>query len=68
MDNIVADFIEYLTGTKNYSSHTATAYQSDIYEFIKFMTQFADSEPDLNTLARADTIFFRSFLADCQRR
>lgn len=68
MDNIVADFIEYLTGTKNYSSHTATAYQSDIYEFIKFMTRFADGEPDLSTLARADTICFRSFLADCQRR
>ena len=37
MENIVADFLDYLTGVKNYSSHTRTAYESDVRDFLGFM-------------------------------
>ena len=30
MKDIVSDFLEYLTRTKNYSAHTVTAYETDI--------------------------------------
>ena len=36
MEEYVSAFIEYLTQTKNYSAHTATAYETDIRDFIKF--------------------------------
>ena len=34
MNAVVVEFIEYLTQTKNYSSHTATAYETDIRDFV----------------------------------
>ena len=68
MKDVVADFSEYLTGVKNYSPHTATAYENDINDFLTFYTRFNGASPFLADLSRADTICFRSFLADCQRR
>ncbi|MBP3398023.1 MAG: tyrosine recombinase XerC [Alphaproteobacteria bacterium] len=68
MQNVVAEFIEYLVQTKKYSSHTATAYENDIYDFLRFYENFTGTSPFPRDLARADTICFRSFLADRQRR
>jgi integrase/recombinase XerC len=68
MNEIVGEFIEYLTGTKNYSEHTATAYETDIREFLKFYERFAGGNVGLADMARADTICFRAYLADRQRR
>ena len=68
MNEIVGEFIEYLTGTKNYSEHTATAYEIDIREFLKFYERFAGDNVGLADMARADTICFRAYLADRQRR
>lgn len=68
MNEIVAEFIEYLTNTKNYSSHTATAYETDIYDFIKFWDNYAGGTATLADMARADTLCFRAWLADRARR
>lgn len=68
MNDAVADFINYLKQTKHYSEHTATAYERDISDFLKFYVKFSGATPSLKDMARLDTIFFRSFLADCQRR
>lgn len=68
MEEQVAAFIEYLTQTKNYSVHTATAYETDIRDFIKFYENFNGSDVSLSDFARADTICFRAWLADRQRR
>ncbi len=68
MNDAIAEFIQYLVGTKNYSEHTATAYDKDIRDFIEFYENFTGTPPYPRDLARADTICFRSFLADRQRR
>ena len=68
MNEVVVEFIEYLTKTKNYSSHTATAYDADIRDFLKFYEDFSGSPPFPRDLSRADTICFRSYLANRQRR
>lgn len=68
MNEIIGEFIEYLIGTKNYSEHTATAYETDIREFITFYEKFAGGTVGLSDMSRADTICFRAYLADRQRR
>ncbi len=68
MNDAVAEFIEYLIQTKNYSSHTATAYESDISDFLKFYQDFLGAPPFPRDLSRADTLCFRSYLANRQKR
>lgn len=68
MNDAVADFINYLKQTKHYSEHTATAYERDIADFLRFYVKFSGATPSLQDMAHLDTIFFRSFLADQQRR
>ncbi len=68
MNDAVADFIDYLANAKKYSQHTVTAYEADIQDFLRFYENFCGTQPELTDLARADTICFRSFLADRQRR
>ena len=68
MNAVVVEFIEYLTQTKNYSSHTATAYETDIRDFLKFYEDFSGTPPFPRDLSRADTLCFRSYLANRQRR
>ena len=68
MNEYLDEFIEYLTGTKNYSEHTATAYETDIREFIEFLGRFIGGDVGPATMAAADTICFRAYLADRARR
>ena len=68
MRDAVNDFIQFLTQTKHYSSHTASAYENDILDFLKFYENFNGTQPLPRDLERVDTICFRSFLADRQRR
>lgn len=68
MNDAVAEFLEYLSGTKNYSSHTVTAYDTDIRDFLDFYQRYSDAPPFVSDLARADTLCFRAWLADRQRR
>ncbi|MFQ6777729.1 MAG: tyrosine recombinase XerC [Alphaproteobacteria bacterium] len=68
MNDTISDFIDYLLHTKNYSVHTATAYESDIMDFINFFGKFIGSAPQLSDLATADTLCFRSWLADRAKR
>ena len=68
MNDAVAEFIDYLTQTKNYSVHTATAYETDIRDFIKFYDNYIGADVSLADFARADTICFRSWMADRGRR
>lgn len=68
MNEIIAEFIEYLIGTKNYSEHTASAYETDIREFLGFLEKFLGGNVELRDMARADTICFRAYLADRARR
>ena len=67
MNEIIADFVDYLLNTKNYSIHTATAYETDIRDFIDFFKRFNDGV-ELNDIARADNFVFRGWLADRAKR
>ena len=68
MNDAIDDFVQYLAGVKNYSPLTAQAYESDVRDFVKFYEKFVGRPPMVRDLGHADTICFRSFLADCQRR
>ncbi len=68
MIDVINNFIDYLLNTKNYSSHTATAYEKDIHDFLGFYKKFNGGDVFLNDLSRIDTIGFRSYLADRQKR
>ena len=68
MKNAIADFITYLTDVRNYSQHTAVAYENDIWDFVAFYKKFTSNDVLPDDLARVDTLCLRSFLADRQRR
>ena len=68
MNEIIAEFIDYLLNTKNYSTHTATAYESDINDFLKFFARFNDGTVELQNVAKCDTFAFRAWMADRARR
>ncbi|MBR4507195.1 MAG: tyrosine recombinase XerC [Alphaproteobacteria bacterium] len=68
MNEIIADFIDYLLNTKNYSAHTASAYDADVRDFIKFYERWANATLLPADLGKIDTICFRAWLADRARR
>lgn len=68
MQDVVNEFVQFLIQTKHYSSHTTSAYENDILDFLKFYENFNGTQPLPRDLERVDTICFRSFLADRQRR
>ena len=68
MNEVIADFINYLLNTKNYSTHTGTAYESDVLDFVNFYARFNNGEMTMADLANADTFTFRSWMADRARR
>ncbi len=68
MNEVIADFINYLLNTKNYSTHTGTAYETDVSDFVNFYARFNNGEMTLADLANADTFTFRSWMADRARR
>lgn len=68
MNEVIAEFTNYLLKTKNYSSHTAIAYETDIRDFTDFYAKFHGADVFITDLSRIDTIAFRSWLADRQRR
>ena len=68
MQDIVQDFLEYLEKIKGYSVHTVSAYEMDVDEFLDFLSKFNGLDVGVADLARADTICFRAYLADRQRR
>lgn len=68
MQDAIAEFSEYLVKTRNYSSHTADAYTADLNDFYKFWFGFNGGAVSLSDLARIDTLGFRAWLADRQKR
>ena len=68
MQDIVQEFLEYLEKIKGYSVHTVSAYEMDVDEFLDFLSKFNGLDVGVADLARADTICFRAYLADRQRR
>jgi integrase/recombinase XerC len=68
MNEAIANFLDYILRTKNYSTHTADAYEMDVRDFINFYERFSGADIFPADLARVDTIAFRSWLADRQRR
>ena len=68
MNEIIAEFKDYLLNTKNYSTHTVSAYESDISDFVGFYKKFTDNAPQIHDIERVDTLGFRSWLADRAKR
>ncbi|WP_195555495.1 tyrosine recombinase XerC [Weissella cibaria] len=56
-------FLDYLRVERQYSEDTQKAYQSDITEFVGFLTDSGDSKPvDLTTIDQYDARVFLSML------
>lgn len=68
MNEVIAEFVDYLLNTKNYSTHTASAYQNDIHDFVKFFARFNNGSVALTDIAKADTFAFRAWMADRAKR
>lgn len=68
MQEYIDEFCNYMVGTRNYSLHTSVAYAIDIDDFIEFLRGFNGKTVELHDVARADTICFRAWLADRQKR
>ncbi len=68
MNEYISDFIDYILNTKNYSVHTANAYESDVRDFVNFYDNFNGAPVQINDMGRVDTLTFRSWLADRSRR
>lgn len=68
MNDIIAEFQDYLLNTKNYSTHTATAYENDIKDFMNFVARFDNGVVELKDIADSDTFTFRGWLADRAKR
>ena len=68
MNEIILEFLNYLSHAKKYSAHTAAAYDSDVRDFVGFYQNWGGAIVGPRDLARVDTIGFRAWLADRQRR
>ena len=68
MQELVAEFTDYLVKTRNYSTHTADAYSADLADFEHFWIDFNGGNLTLTDLSGVDTLGFRAWLADRQRR
>lgn len=68
MNDIIAEFVDYLLNTKNYSTHTASAYENDIRDFVNFFGRFDNGNVKLTDVGVADTFSFRGWLADRAKR
>lgn len=68
MNDTIVDFIDYLTDVKHYSSHTASAYETDVRDFVVFFNEYNGTVCMPADLGRADTLCFRAWLASRQRR
>jgi len=68
MNEVIIEFIDYLLKTKNYSSHTAVAYETDIRDFVKFYEDFNGGDIYINDMGAINTMAFRSWMASRQKR
>lgn len=68
MTETITEFLTYLLKTKNYSSHTVTAYEHNIYDFVNFYKKYTGDDILPNDLSRADAMTFRAWMADRHRR
>ena len=68
MDDIIAEFVDYLLNTKQYSTHTATAYNTDVHDFVCFLGKFNSNPVRIADVSGADALTFRAWLADRTRR
>lgn len=68
MNTAISDFIQYLHNVRGYSDNTLVAYETDVRDFVAFYTDFSGMSPTPHDLAGVDTLAFRSFLAERQRR
>lgn len=68
MNSELESFINYLLNTKKYSNHTATAYQSDIEDFIKFYGGYCGNSILIKDFSKTDSLGFRAWLADRVKR
>ena len=59
----VADWLEYLSGQKNYSAKTVESYQTDLKYFLKFIEDYYEEDASIRLLEKLEVRDFRSWIA-----
>lgn len=64
LQNIVTEWLLYLTQQRNYSKNTIDSYRNDIFHFINFMHKFYEKNIDIESIKSVDVRLIRSWLSD----
>ena len=70
MSDVVTEFLRYLEGERNVSSHTLRAYATDLSHFLTFLDSSEESDSGESTTALLQTVdrhTIREYLAKLQR-
>jgi len=70
MTDVVTDFLRYLEGERNVSSHTLRAYATDLSQFLAFLgddPESGDAGASTALLQNVDRHTIREYLAELQR-
>jgi len=67
ISDLIKIWIGNLRSVKNYSSHTALAYQKDVEDFVDFLKSYSDGLT-LKVLIDLDVLGFRSWIASRKMR
>ena len=68
LQNIISEWLQFLSQTRRYSKHTITAYQQDIANFCGFLTRHQGSLVTLNHLETLSLTTLRSWLSERQQQ
>jgi len=68
MQEEIKQFLSYLRDTKKYSNNTVDAYQRDLADFVGFVARLNSAPVFARDAANMDTLVFRGWLADRQKR
>ncbi len=67
MKETLRGFLQYLRN-RNVSPHTVAAYESDITQLLKFISQMKETQVDKLRPADVDVIAIRAFMSDLHRK
>ncbi|RTK92692.1 MAG: tyrosine recombinase XerC [Rickettsiales bacterium] len=64
LQNIITEWLLYLTQQKNYAKNTIDSYRNDIFHFVNFMHKFYEKNIDIESIKSVDIRLMRSWLSD----
>ncbi len=63
VNNLIKEWINYLTHQKRYSAHTTKAYLTDLFYFFSFLNSYTEEQVTLKSIEQISIQDFRAWLA-----